>query len=110
MAAKGMAFAAFGMTVNPIAAMTPPHRNPVTTLRRSIFFIGRLLVARLSSRVYDHSWSKGERRKPTLPGSQLVFDILYKPLGAGVFELSLRDVPAPIFIDLREVDDERRGG
>ena len=52
----------------------------------------------------------GERKKPTLPGSQLVFDVLHEPLGAGIFELSLRDVPAPIFVNLREVDDERRGG
>lgn len=44
------------------------------------------------------------------PGSQLVFDVLHQPLGAGVFELSLRDVPAPIFVNLREVDDKRRGG
>jgi len=54
--------------------------------------------------------SKGERRTPTLPGSRLVFDILHKPLGAGVLELSLRDVPAPIFVNLLEVDDERRRG
>ena len=47
----------------------------------------------------------GERQKPT----QLVFDVLHEPLGAGIFELSLRDVPAPIFVNLREVDDERRG-
>ena len=41
--------------------------------------------------------------------SQLVFNVLHEPLGAGVFELGLRNVPAPIFVNLREVDDERRG-
>ena len=52
----------------------------------------------------------GRRPKPTPPGSQLVFDVLHEALGAGVFELRLRDVPATIFVDLREVDDERCGG
>ena len=42
--------------------------------------------------------------------SQLIFDILHETLGAGVFELSLRDVPASIFVNLLEVDDKRRGG
>lgn len=48
--------------------------------------------------------------KPTLPDSWLIFDVLHEALGAGVFELSLRGVPAPIFVNLGEVDDERRGG
>ena len=47
---------------------------------------------------------------PRSAGSKLVFDVLHEALGAGVFELRLRDVPAPIFIDLCEVDDERCGG
>ena len=54
--------------------------------------------------------TRGRHPKPTPPGSKLVFDVLHEPLRAGVFELRLRDVPAPIFVDLREVDDERCGG
>jgi hypothetical protein len=49
--------------------------------------------------------------KASLPGSLLlVFDVFHHPLGAGIFELSLRDIPAPIFVDLSEVDYEWRGG
>jgi hypothetical protein len=48
--------------------------------------------------------------KPTLPNNWLVFDVLHETLGTGVFELRLRDIPAPIFVNLREVDDKRRGG
>ena len=53
---------------------------------------------------------KGERRKPALLDSWLVFDVLHEALGAGVVELGLRNVPAPIFVNLREIDDKRRGG
>ena len=53
---------------------------------------------------------KGRRPKPTPPDGQLVFDVLYEALGAGGFELRLRDVSAPVCVDLREVDNERRGG
>lgn len=45
-----------------------------------------------------------------LPKIRLVFDVLHESLGAGIFELSLRDFPAPIFVDLREVDNKWRGG
>ena len=51
-----------------------------------------------------------QHENPKLRGSQLVFDVLDEPLGAGVLELSLRDVSAPVFVNLFEVDDERRGG
>src|SRR6476661_5498502 len=38
--------------------------------------------------------------------TRLIFDVLYKTLGAGVQKFSLRDVPAAIVINLREVDDD----
>src|SRR5262249_5953831 len=41
---------------------------------------------------------------------QLVFDILHKALGTCIIKLRLRDVSTPIFVNLREVDDERRCG
>ena len=52
----------------------------------------------------------GATRSRRPRGSKLVFDVLHEPLRAGVLELRLRDVPAPIFVDLREIDDERCGG
>jgi hypothetical protein len=53
---------------------------------------------------------KGAARSLALCGTQLIFDVLYEALGAGGFELSLRDVSAPICVDLREVDNERCRG
>jgi hypothetical protein len=47
---------------------------------------------------------------PDSDHSQLIFEVLHETLGAGVFELSLRDVPASIFVNLLEIDDKRRGG
>jgi hypothetical protein len=45
---------------------------------------------------------------PRIGSAQLVFDVLHEPpLGAGILELRLRDVPAPIFVNLLNVDDER---
>ena len=41
---KGKDFAALGMTVKPNVATAAPHTIPVITLRRSISFMGLLLV------------------------------------------------------------------
>ena len=43
MSAKGRDFAVWGITVNPTVATAAPHRIPVSTLRRSISFIGLFL-------------------------------------------------------------------
>ena len=46
-----------------------------------------------------------EMRWRSFVRSGLIFDVLYKTLGTGVQKFSLRDIPAAIFVNLREVDD-----
>jgi len=67
-----------------------------------------LLVGLIKNMALKKTRGATRSRRPL--GSKLVFDVLHEPLRAGVFKLRLRDVSAPIFVDLREIDDERCGG
>ena len=64
---------------------------PVTRSKR------QLVVKHILS-TPPHEKGAGRSRRPRI--SQLVFDVLHEPLCAGVLELRLRDVPAPILPEM----------